>query len=267
MSQGRREDAHASLKKLFPSVAEQTIAAELDSIQENLDASLSPSSRETGVLTLFWRNGRSFLLGIWINILQQLTGINVIIYFGPTILRLAGFGKFTALLLTLGISIAQFVTVVANVTIVDGLGRRPVAIAGILVIMVGLALVAIGFFLRRDFHVWPPWVIVAGMFLFRAAFSFSLSPLPYIMTSELFPQDAKSLGVAVTWFSSWAANFVACQIFPVLEIHFASALNGDEDLAATIIFTLYVLCTGLALIFVIIFLPEGRGDRLEAIKD
>merc|ERR1719401_953565 len=132
--------------------------------------------------------------------------------------------------------------------------------------MIGLSLLVAGFLGRAmpvhktlD-YIWPPWVVVTGMFLFRAAFSFSLSPLPYIMTSELLPQEARSAGVALTWSANWIANFVVCQAFPDSEQALSEVV--DQATGIAMIFATYLALTACALCFVVAFLPESSAAKV-----
>merc|ERR1712045_555257 len=98
------------------------------------------------------------------------------------------------------------------------------------------------------------WIAVAGMLVYRAAFSMSLGPLPYIMTSEFFPQEARASGVALSWFSNWASNAVVSLT--------AESLPGDMGIAS--IFSMYVVFCLVAYVFALVFLPETKGLALEA---
>lgn len=257
LSRGRRQEAHASLRFLFPNVSDEDIDTELDHLQEQLGAS---GNGTPSACTLLMRHWRPYATAAAINSLQQATGINVVLYFGPTILKLAGFSTLAALLTSLAISVAQLCTVMTNIAFVESFGVRPAAISGILVIMVGIGLLSLGFWLR-DLSgfvaaVSPPWIVVAGMFLFRAAFSFSMAPLPYIMTSDLFEPEARELGVALSWTANWTTNAVMCLAFPIAVEKLGDCI-GSEFFAVAIIFLFFLSFTGLGLGFVTKFLPES----------
>lgn len=152
--------------------------------------------------------------------------------------------------------------------VVDRLGRRPVAIAGTVSVMLGLALMAAGFLGRSNQYgvsgAWLAMLTILGMCIFRIGFSFSLSPLPYIMTAELFPQEVRAVGTGICWMVNWAANCLVCQTFPML----AEAMSHSMSSAAAnaIIFMVYFAFTCVALAFVVVFLPETKGLRLASVK-
>merc|ERR1740138_1710986 len=90
----------------------------------------------------------------------------------------------------------------ANVVTVDWIGRRSVAIIGLCSMVVAHGLVGTAFFARaagQQSQAWTGGIMLVGMLLFRSTFSFSLGPLPYIMTPELFPQEVRAAGVALSW--------------------------------------------------------------------
>lgn len=266
LSRGQRQEAKKSLSALFPSVAGEIIDSELD--QLSLDISKSASDQKAGLLRMIWKYRFAFLLGAAINVLQQATGIHIMIYFSPTLLQLVGFSQFGSLFLTLVISLLQVATVFSNALIVDRIGRRPVALSGTLVIMLGLALLSGGFFAAGHGAIGPMWpkvCVVVGMFLFGAAFAFSLGPLPYIMTSELFPQEARAWGCAVSWMANWTASFLVCQSFPILmDVMYAHW--GKYASCASIIFSVYLGFTILSFIFIGCLLPE-RVPKLDVVRD
>merc|ERR1719482_1128505 len=114
-----------------------------------------------------------------------------------------------------------------------------------LLMMVGLGMLAASFFCEGapfagggGVTSWMSWLSVLGMFVFRGAFSLSLGPLPYIMTSEFFPQEARAAGTALSWMANWASNFCVSLSFPVGASAFQKSL-GEQDGIATI-FCIYI---------------------------
>lgn len=272
LTQGRREEAKASLRALFPRASEEAIETELNELDAGTPQASNQAHRTTA--SAAWnfctRHHKALGIGIAINVLQQACGINVVVYFGPTVLKLAGFTDSSALTTTLLVSASQVLCILINSAIVDRLGRRPVAIVGILVIIFGLGLLTVGFLMRSfstydpAYQFWAAVLAVSGTVIFRAAFSFSLSALPYVMTSELFPQEARAMGTAVCLVANWAANFLVCQTFPIAEEVLTQRFGSDR--ATALVFASYLALTVGALGFVLACLPETTGLRLEAVK-
>merc|ERR1719444_743577 len=113
--------------------------------------------------------------------------------------------------------------------------------------MVGIGLVSLGFWLRdlSGFvaEVSPPWIIVAGMFLLRAAFSFSMAPLPYMITADLFEPEARELGTTLGWTANWTVNAVMCLVFPMVVESLGSYISSESS-AVAVVFLFFILFTG-----------------------
>jgi len=267
LSRGRRDEAMVSLKQLFPMAPAPVLEAEIQRIE--VDFRSSQAGAGVGLLALCGQHRVASSLGVSINVLQQVSGINVVIYFGPTILKEAGFDDTGAMVLTALVSVMQLVATAVLVRQVDRIGRRPLALMGILLMMVGLGSL-VGSFFGEAAHLgggtglrsWTSWLAVGGMLIFRGAFSLSLGPLPYIMTSEFFPQEARAAGTALSWFSNWASNFCVSLSFPVARRAFQSLVGEDQGIA--LIFCVYMGFCVVAYVMVQKLLPETRGLRLEA---
>lgn len=270
LSQGKRKQAEASMRRLFPTVKQQAIDDEISL----LSLSLSPVDKIGGkeecqsVGDFLSKNQKSLVIGIAINVAQQICGINVVMYYGPTVLTIAGFGKTAALATNLVISIMQVGCVAATGVFVDRVGRRPMAIVGVSFILVGITFLIFGFFgfaLTEEHHPGlrfiPVTLAVFGIITFRTAFSFSLAALPFVVTSEIFSQDSRAIGVSIAKVNNWMANFLVSQSFPMLQVYM-EGLYGSTN-GTGMIFCLYFGLSSLVLVFLILWLPETAGIRLE----
>jgi MFS family permease len=151
----------------------------------------------------------------------QISGINVVIYFAPTILADAGFTRGPAIFLSAGVAVGQLLAMGVLAGLVDRVGRRPMCFIGIAGMLVGLSVMGISFEPLSSTSTWDSskkWLAVGGMLLFRVTFSLSLGPLPYIITSEIFAEGARAKGVSLSWGSNWISNFVVTLTFPTLQI-------------------------------------------------
>ncbi|CAK9026580.1 unnamed protein product [Durusdinium trenchii] len=106
----------------------------------------------------------------------------------------------------------------ALIRYIDKLGRRPLAATGIVGMLVGLMLIVVGSLLRGAGALLSvtAWFALSSMLIYRAAFSLSLGPLPYVMTSEFFAQEARAAGVGFCWAMNWLSNFGVSLCFKVL---------------------------------------------------
>lgn len=199
---------------------------------------------------------RSLGLGILLQVMQQLTGVNVVMYYAPRIFSLAHYNSHQAQLW--GTVIVGAVNVLATfiaIGLVDRLGRKPILYAGF-VVMAG-ALAVLGALLHIGV-VNPAQQIAAVcmLLLFIAGFAMSAGPLIWILCSEIQPIKGRDFGIAVSTFTNWAANMVAGATFLTL----VNTLGGATT------FWLYALLNGLSLLLVWWLVPETKGVSLEHIE-
>ena len=184
-------------------------------------------------------------------VLQNLSGIDGILYYAPRIFQELGFSAGTAALAaTFGLGLVNVLATIAAIAMVDRLGRRPLLIFGSAAMSIGLAAVIVASQLG-----WP-WIGLAGLAVFIAAFALSLGPLPYVLMSELFPTAIREAGIAMASATSWLFN--ALIAFTFLSLVAAIGLSGAIGL-------FLVVCL-LSLGFCLAFTPETRGVRLEEIE-
>ena len=208
----------------------------------------------------------AMLAGIGINILKQVSGINVVIYFGPQILKEAGFGSVQATALTAVVSTAQLIAVAVLMRMVDRVGRRPMAFIGLLFMIVGLGTIGLAFLVLCESgnrSIVGAWAAVIGMLVYRIAFSLSLGPLPYIVTAEVFPNEVRACGVTVSWAANWVANFGVTLSFPLVKQAFADLTGGNIELGSACLFGVYVIFSALAVFFIAKFVPETARRELD----
>jgi len=194
---------------------------------------------------------RALVVTLGLHVLQQAAGINVVVYYSAVLLKAEGFDDRGAMLLTLAIGLCQLTALTVLIRLVDAVGRRPLALAGIagMAVAHGLLAAALSPAAAPLLRLPPAWVAVSAMFLFRATFSLSLGPLPFIITAEIFPPERRSLGMGAAWASNWAANAVVCLTFPLLR----------DALPTSTVFAMYSTVCLVALLFVWAVVPETKS--------
>ena len=191
-----------------------------------------------------------------LQILQQVSGINIVIYYAVQVLELAGFSYKTACLFSSMVTVFQLGATVFLARLVDRVGRRPMIFVGLVGMVGGLVGLAISFLLPLH-HPTRPGLAIAGMLLYRIAFSLSLGPLPYIITSEVFPMSYRGAGISFSWGCNWASNFVVSLTFKILL----------GALTPTGTFMLYCAFCFFAIWFVYACVKETKGQTLEDLED
>ncbi len=196
---------------------------------------------------LFQGQARSALIvAVALQVLQQASGINIVVYYGPQVLSSAGFSHRDAVLGTFVVGVAQLIATAVLARLVDGVGRRPLALTGLAGMVAGLCALAVSAAPDISTNAAAKWVAVSSLLLFRVAFSLSLGPLPYIVTAEVFPPSTRSTGVAVAWVSNWLANFAISLSFPPLL----------QAITPTGVFSGYAIVSVLAAVYISYGVPE-----------
>jgi sugar porter (SP) family MFS transporter len=241
---GRPERAQAVLLRLRGDKDAADI--ELGQIQDSLRT-------ETGVRARPSLAGmrRPLSLGIFLAVFSELSGITVVMYYGPVILERAGISAGSSLggHAVIGVVLACF-TVLA-LFVVDRFGRRAVLLAGCAGAALALALTGICFAIG----VTDGAVIIALLCMFVAFFAFSLGPIKWIVLSEIFPTAVRARAMGIATVAVWLTDIVINQAFPVVRDTFGVS----------------AMFLGCAVFLVIQFfvvarkLPETKGLPLEDI--
>ena len=258
---GRRDDAKASLVKVEgPGVADAelaTLAADSDAAAREGEASwgevFSPTLR------------RALWVGVGLAILQQVTGINAIIYYANEIFAKAGFTtaaeQAKATLYAVG-AVNVLATFFA-VAWVDHFGRRPLLLSGLVGMGVSLAAVGISFAALANEPAGTTSTTVGGivtvisLVVFIASFAFSMGPIVWTLISEIYPNRVRGRAISVATAVNWLAAFVVAQFF-------LSIVNAIGE--STTFFLLAALCV-VSFVFVRRLVPETKGRSLEEIQE
>lgn len=246
----REPDAQASLRRLRGATAD--VASELAAIQGTVATEHQTATQRLSLLAPSVRP--ALIVATVLFFLQQLSGINAVIYYAPTIFRHAGLGsESTQVMATVGVGLVNFLVTILAMTLIDSWGRRPLLMMGFAGAAVTLLLIAVAVLVP---DVFPSWIVVAALFGYITSFAISLGPLPHLIMSEVFPLHVRGAGMSVASVSNWGFNFIVVFLFPVA----LSAIG----LAGT--FTLFAaVCLG-GILFTIAQVPETRGASLEEIE-
>lgn len=257
---GKVEQARKVLSRISGTAAAQT---QIVAIQATLEAGHKPSMRD-----LFHRvTGRIhpiIFAGFALAVLQQFTGINIVMYYGSVLWQSAGFSEGDSLLINvIGGSVNVGFTFVA-IALVDRIGRRPLLLAGALGQAVMLATMAI-IFATADQDPGHGLVLgrVAGTAALVAAngyiafFAATWGPVVWVMLGEMFPNHCRGAALAVCGLAGWVANFLITTSFPVLLRYL--------DLGMT--YMIYAGFGAVAFVFVRSVVKETKGRTLEEMTD
>lgn len=257
-SKGRFGEALDVLRRVR---AAGDVDAEMEQIRETATADTSAGSLRD--LAVPWVR-RLVLLGMLLAVIQQITGVNTIMYYAPTILRTTGLGDSAALTATIANGVVSVLATIVGMILLGRARRRRMLLVGQAGITASLALVGLSFALF--FHEvdgalvgnvpGASYVVLFFMLTFLCFQQGSISPVTWLMLSEIFPMKLRGIGLGLAAFANWTINFGVTLAFPVL----LSAIGG------TWTFALFA-CVNLAMIVPALrFVPETKGRTLEQLE-
>lgn len=194
-------------------------------------------------------------IGIGIGIVQQITGVNSIMYYGTEILRDSGFATKAALIGNIANGIISVGAVFIGIWLLGKFDRKPLLIVGQLGVI--LTLSALGF-LPLVLQGQPifPFLVLSLTVLFLGFMQGAVAPVTWLMLSEIFPLKIRGIGMGASVFFLWITNFLVSLIFPVLL--------GNLGLSST--FLIFACLNVISILFVKKFLPETKDKSLEEIE-
>jgi sugar porter (SP) family MFS transporter len=198
----------------------------------------------------------ALIVGVGLAIFQQITGINTIIYYAPTILEKVGFSAGGAIAATaLGVGVVNVGFTILAVWIVDRVGRRPLLLIGLIGMTVSLGLLGVVFSLGSTSGA-AGLLATVCLGLYIASFAISLGPIFWLMISEIYPLNMRGSAMSIAALCNWGSNFIVALTFPVLLATFGGAGS----------FWLFAVIGIVAWIFVYFMVPETKGRTLEEIE-
>jgi sugar porter (SP) family MFS transporter len=245
-STGRWDEARAVMER----IAGPQGAAEMAGIRASLEQEQHTSARE-----LLGPGLRlALLVAVGLAILQQLVGINTIIYYAPTIFGYAGLASAnTAILATSVVGVLNVLATIVAVLLVDRVGRRSLLLWGLVGMVVSLVATGVLFALGPTN---AGVLLLIVLLVYIASFSIGMGPVFWLLSQELFPTRLRGAGSSVAALANWAANLV-------VSITFLSLIGAAGK---PVTFGIYAVFGVIAFVFTWVLVPETRGKRLEQIE-
>nr|WP_245228675.1 sugar porter family MFS transporter [Pontixanthobacter sp. CEM42] len=258
VAKGREQEAERVLGRLLGAEAVSTKLAEIrDSLADDHQPRLSDLiSTDTGrIRTIVW-------VGIGLATFQQLVGINIVFYYGAVLWQAVGFTENDALKINILSGALSIGAVFAAIALIDRIGRKPLLLIGSVGMAVGLTVMAFAFAsgsLVDGNLVLSDGAGVAALIAANAyvvAFNFSWGPVMWVMLGEMFPNQIRGSGLAVSGFAQWTANFAIIMSFPWLL----------ANIGLPITYGFYAVAAVTSVWFVAKMVRETAGRELEAME-
>lgn len=222
---------------------------------EEMDAIRQSLNQKQGTVRELLRPGLriALIIGIFLSIFSQVTGINVIMYYAPEIFKATGDGSSSALTQTVWVGAINTLMTLVAIKYVDHLGRKKLLLIGSAGMAICLAMVGLAFYQQAMTGYW----VLAGILLYISFFAISLGPLTFVVVAEIFPNHIRGRAMGVAIFFLWLSVYIVSQTFPMLLKTIGSAYT----------FWIYMVMSVLAFLFIWRMVPETKGKSLEEIQD
>ncbi|PAA96864.1 sugar porter family MFS transporter [Serratia fonticola] len=197
-------------------------------------------------------------VGCMIAMLQQVTGVNVMMYYAPVVLKTVTENAQEALFQTIWIGVLQLVGSVIGAMLMDRLGRIPLMRWGTLGTIVGLLITSYALYTQAT-----GYFALFGMLFFMVFYAMSWGVGAWVLVSEIFPNRMRSQGMSIAVGCMWLANFVVAQSFPMIndQPYLFSTFHGAFPM------WVFAACCLFSYWFIARFIPETKGVSLERMED
>ncbi|MFN8769903.1 MAG: sugar porter family MFS transporter [Neisseriaceae bacterium] len=197
------------------------------------------------------------ILGIFLQALQQFSGMNAFMYYSEKIFATAGFINPSASTIIVGL--VNVITTLIAIKFVDKLGRKPILYAGLTILVISC--LTVGYLFNIEAHgvalsQTQQYTLLVFCLLFIFGFAVSLGPIIWIVCSEIFPLEVRDLGITITTMANWIFNTI---IGSYTLVWFSSIGVGQT-------FYMFGGACLLGFVLVKVFTPETKSITLEELE-
>ena len=245
----QKDKARKVLDRISPN---RDVTADLNSIEHTI----TDEGKMVKWSALFSPTVRpALIVAMGLFVLQQISGITVVIYFAPSIFAAAGMDSTsTQILATVGVGLVNMLTTVLAMWLVEKVGRRKLLYIGFAGAAATLIIISMGAQLQTA-HL--GMVTFFAVLAYIAFFAIAIGPIPHIMMAEIFPIHVRNTGMGMASICNWGFNFLVVFSYPIFI----------KGLGISTTFWLYAVACILGLLFTRLYVPETRGVSLEDITD
>lgn len=255
VKKGRIEEARKNIEELS--------SHEIDTNQTILDIQESIKIESQGkTIKLFKKPFRRIILiGIFVGIFSQLTGIGVVFYYSAQIFSIAGFSPDTSMLQSVILGLTNLVFTLLAMAVIDKVGRKKLLLVGQIGMVIVLGLFGYGL-LSGDIRGY--WLVVL-LVAYIAFFAASMGVVIWVILSEMFPNIIRARGASLGSFANWGVSASLNFVFPMVVGLFGTTLaQQQKGMSFAFIFLAFVSFIGF--IFLKKYMIETKGKTLEQIE-
>ncbi|GHF75596.1 hypothetical protein GCM10018787_25420 [Streptomyces thermodiastaticus] len=185
---------------------------------------------------------------------SQLTGINAIVYYAPTILSDAGFGESVALVTGIGIGAMLVVAGITGAIAVDAIGRRRTMLW--FMPLSGLAMAVLGLAFLMNGSPAQHWIVITALFVYILCNGIGMQSVVWLIAPEILPLGVRGPATSLATLSVWGFDLLIA----------VTALSTINAVGRAGTFFLYAALNVLCIVFVALKVPETRNRPLEDIE-
>jgi MFS transporter, SP family, galactose:H+ symporter len=249
VARGHTDQARAVLQRIR---APKQVEAELSRIQQGV---AQQKGHWAELLSPLLRP--AMIVGVGLAIAQQITGINTVIYYAPTIFKFAGLSSVSvAILASVGVGVVNVALTVVAMQLIDRVGRRPLLLVSVAGMALSLGVLGVAFALPRFSGVLA-WISVGSLMVYVGSFAVGLGPVFWLILSEIYPLRIRGRAMSIGTVANWSANLIVALSF----------LTLIQVLGKPTTFWLYAVVSVGAWAFAYFLVPETRGQTLEEIEE
>ena len=209
------------------------------------------------------------ILGVSLAVLQQLTGVNTMMYYAPRVLHAAGLSSEASIILNIFTGLASIIGAVIGIVALRKLPRRTVLLGGQTILTIALLLMTLLFLfgispymqddgtISQDIPNYLPYLAVGVIVIFMIGMQGGPGPVMWVMLSELFPSKIRSSATGVSVFMNWMTNMLVTLLFPVIM----------DGVGPVFTYGLFVAINVAAWIYYSRHVPETFNSSLEDLEE
>ncbi|MDN3504120.1 MAG: sugar porter family MFS transporter [Rhabdochlamydiaceae bacterium] len=243
ITKGKKVKAKKILRKVRKGENVDTIIAK---VEKNMKKPLKKTSMKKKLMG-------ALVVGVGLSIIQQITGVNAVFYYAPSIFQEVGFvTRSSAMLATIALGAINVIATVVAMWLLDLKGRRPLLLVGVAGMFLGLIFLSICFFIGPSLTAFS----LFSLMFYVVFFAIGLGPIAWLIISEIFPLAVRGRVMGICVFVNWASNYVVSLCFLPLTKYVGSAWT----------FVIFAIITFFSFFFVYFRVPETKGRSLEEIE-
>jgi SP family arabinose:H+ symporter-like MFS transporter len=242
VTQSRIDEARKVLQMMGSPNSEEELQEIIASIHLERSSKKEPLFQRKYRLPIF--------LAVTIGLFNQLSGINAILYYLPSIFNSAGFSKLSGEKQAVLVGAMNLIATLLAMSVIDKLGRKTLLLIGSVGTTISLAGVAAIFYTQRNESMLL-WYLIGFIFFF----GISQGSVIWVYLSEVFPTKVRSKGQSLGSSSHWVMNAALSLLFPIVAQHSKATP-----------FVFFAAMMALQFFVVLFVYPETKGITLEQMQ-